>query len=54
MSEMPASPERGNASRRTSFMPVYCFGLCEAVIWAPPSSPSRHTAKYIMSVPSMP
>ena len=29
---MPASPLSGNASRRTIFMPLYCFGLCDAVI----------------------
>ena len=37
MSEMPASPLSGKAACRTSFMPLYCFGLCEAVICAPPS-----------------
>ena len=38
---MPASPLSGNASRRTIFMPLYCFGLCDAVICTPPSCPSR-------------
>ena len=32
-----ALPLSGNASRRTIFMPLYCFGLCEAVISTPPS-----------------
>ena len=50
----PASPLSGNASRRTILMPLYSFGLCDAVICAPPSWPSRATAKYIMSVPIMP
>lgn len=50
----PMSPLSGLASLATSLMPLYCFGLCDAVIWAPPSSPSRHTAKYITSVGSMP
>ena len=54
MSLMPASPLSGNASRRTSLMPLYSFGLCDAVICAPPSCPSRATAKYIMSVPIIP
>ncbi len=40
MSEMPSSPLSGNASRRTIFMPLYCFGLCEAVTITPPSWPS--------------
>ena len=44
MSEMPASPLSGNACARTSFMPLYCFGLCEAVIIAPPSKPPEATA----------
>ena len=51
---MPASPLSGNASGRTSLMPLYSFGLCDAVICAPPSWPSRATAKYIMSVPIIP
>jgi len=45
MSEMPASPLNGNASLRTSFIPLYCFGLCDAVIWTPPSCRFRATAK---------
>ena len=49
-----ALPLSGKASRRTILMPLYPFGLCEAVICTPPSSPSRATAKYIMSVPIMP
>ena len=28
----PSSPLSGNASCRTIFAPLYCFGLCEAVI----------------------
>ena len=28
---MPPSPPSGSAPRRTIFMPLYCFGLCEAV-----------------------
>jgi hypothetical protein len=36
MSLMPASPLSGNAPSRTSFMPLYCLGLCDAVICAPP------------------
>ena len=40
-----AFPLSGNASFRTIFMPLYCFGLCDAVIWTPPSWPSRATAK---------
>jgi hypothetical protein len=45
MSEMPASPLSGRASFPTIFMPLYCFGLCEAVISTPPSCASRATAK---------
>ena len=51
---MPASPLSGSASARTIFTPLYCPGLCDAVICAPPSSPSCTTPKYIWSVPSMP
>jgi hypothetical protein len=54
MSPMPASPLSGSASRRTILMPLYSFGLCDAVICAPPSRPSRATAKYSMSVPIIP
>jgi hypothetical protein len=54
MSPMPASPLSGNASFRTILMPLYSFGLCEAVICTPPSRRSRATAKYSMSVPIMP
>ena len=35
---------------RTIFMPLYCSGLCDAVICTPPSRPSLATAKYSMSV----
>ena len=35
-------------------MPLYCDGLCDAVICAPPSSPSLATAKYSMSVAIIP
>ena len=45
MSEIPASPLSGNASFRTIFIPLYCLGLCDAVIWTPPSSLSVATAK---------
>ena len=41
---MPASPLSGSASARTILMPLYCFGLCDAVICAPPSSRSFTTA----------
>ena len=51
---MPASPTSGEAPARTILMPLYCFGLCDAVICTPPSSPSRTTAKYSMSVAIMP
>ena len=37
ISSRPESPPTGNAPRRTIFMPVYSFGLCEAVTWIPPS-----------------
>ena len=37
--------DSGNASFRTILMPLYSLGLCEAVIWTPPSWPSRATAK---------
>ena len=50
----PDSPLSGNASRFTSLQPLYCLGLCEAVICAPPSRPCAATAKYIMSVPARP
>ena len=40
----PESPPTGSAPRRTIFMPVYCFGLWEAVTQMPPSSPSSPTA----------
>ena len=43
-SSSPESPPTGNAPRRTTFIPVYCFGLCEAVTQIPPSSPSEPTA----------
>ena len=54
ISPRPASPLSGSASARTILMPLYCDGLCEAVICAPPSSPSLATAKYIMSVAIIP
>ena len=44
MSPMPASPLSGKASDRTILMPLYCFGLCDAVICAPPSRSSVTTA----------
>ena len=44
-SSRPDSLPTGRAPRRTSFTPVYSFGLCEAVTIAPPSSPSEPTAK---------
>jgi hypothetical protein len=40
----PESPPTGSAPRRTTFMPVYSFGLCEAVTQMPPSRPSEPTA----------
>ena len=50
----PASPLSGKACCRTIFIPLYCFGLCDAVICTPPSWPSRATAKYSMSVAIIP
>ena len=50
----PTSPLSGLASLATSLTPLYSFGLCDAVICAPPSRPSRQTAKYITSVGIMP
>ena len=44
-SRRPESPPTGSAPRRTIFIPVYSFGLCEAVTMIPPSSPSSPTAK---------
>jgi len=41
----PDSPPTGRAPRRTIFIPVYSFGLCEAVTAMPPSSSSSPTAK---------
>jgi hypothetical protein len=38
-SGMPSSPLSGSAPAPTSFMPLYCGGLCEAVTMAPPSRP---------------
>jgi len=38
---MPASPLSGSAPSCTSFMPLYCFGLCEAVTAAPPGYAGR-------------
>ena len=43
-SSSPESPPTGSAPRRTIFIPVYSFGLCEAVTQTPPSSPSSPTA----------
>jgi hypothetical protein len=42
---MPESPESASAPSRTSFAPVYAFGLCEAVHMSPPSSPREPTRK---------
>ena len=53
-SSSPESPPTGSAPRPTIFMPVYSFGLCEAVTAMPPSSPSEPTAKYSISVPTSP
>ena len=36
-SPRPVSPPTGCAPRRTIFIPLYCFGLWEAVTWTPPS-----------------
>ena len=44
-SGIPESPLRGSAPSSTSFMPLYCGGLCEAVTMAPPSSPREATPK---------
>ena len=44
-SRSPESPPTGSAPRRTIFIPVYSFGLCEAVTVKPPSRPSSPTAK---------
>jgi hypothetical protein len=54
MSPRPASPLRAAAPWRTILMPLYSFGLCDAVICAPPSRPSLTTAKYNMSVGAIP
>ena len=35
----------GQRALRTIFIPVYSFGLCDAVTMIPPSSPSSPTAK---------
>ena len=40
----PESPPTGSAPARTIFIPVYSFGLCDAVTHTPPSSPSSPTA----------
>jgi hypothetical protein len=45
MSSRPESPPTGSAPARTIFIPVYSFGLCEAVTAIPPSRPSSPTAK---------
>jgi hypothetical protein len=44
MSSKPESPPTGSAPRRTIFIPVYSFGLCEAVTITPPSNASSPTA----------
>ena len=44
-SSSPDSPPTGSAPARTIFIPVYSFGLCDAVTAIPPSSPSSPTAK---------
>ena len=54
ISLMPASPLRARAPRRTILMPLYSFGLWEAVMIAPPSRSWEATWKYIMSVPTTP
>ncbi len=54
ISLMPDSPLSGNASALTILQPLYCLGLCDAVICAPPSRPALATAKYIWSVPTSP
>ena len=40
MSAMPVAPEIGTALARQSLRPLYCFGLCEAVIITLASQPS--------------
>ena len=40
---MPESPESAIAPSRTSFAPVYAFGLCDAVHIRPPSSSREPT-----------
>ena len=44
-SPMPESPESASAPLRTSFAPVYAFGLCEAVHMSPPSSSREPTVQ---------
>ena len=44
ISRMPDSPLSGKASAFTILQPLYCFGLCEAVIIAPPIRPALATA----------
>ena len=39
MSSRPESPPTGSAPRRTTFIPVYSFGLCDAVTWMPAVEP---------------
>ena len=51
---MPESPLSGSAPSCTSFMPLYCGGLCDAVTMAPPSSPCEATPKYSISVGTRP
>ena len=43
-SSSPESPPTGSAPPRTIFIPVYSFGLCEAVTQMPPSRPRSPTA----------
>ena len=43
--EQPRLAADRQRAARTIFMPVYSFGLCDAVTVMPPSSPSSPTAK---------
>ena len=49
ISPMPVSPDSASAPSRTSFAPVYAFGLCDAVHISPPSSACEPTRKYSIS-----
>ena len=44
MSAIPVAPEMGIAFSRQSFSPLYCFGLCDAVIMTLASQPSFELA----------